>query len=131
MQFPARGSGVPWHPPDGCSSERGSRTTVLARSQIIPLFAIAYRLWYPFLRVCTAVHRGNRNWPAIDWPDAAPRRDFRNLWLAAARSDTGIAGASDFSGGPKSPARRGIRRRYTEVALKGHRSLRGLVASLA
>jgi hypothetical protein len=39
--------------------------------------------------------------------------------------------SSDFSGGPKSPARRGIRRRYSEVALKGHRSLRGLVVSLA
>jgi hypothetical protein len=39
--------------------------------------------------------------------------------------------SSDFSGGPKSPARRGIRRRYIEVALKGYRSLHGLVVSLA
>jgi len=67
----------------------------LARMLFTGSFAIAwskYRALGPFFPFCTAVHRGKRIWPDTYWPDAAPRRDFRNLWFAATRSDTGIAG---------------------------------------
>lgn len=43
--------------------------------------------------VRTAVHRDEGIWARADWPDVKPIRPFRNLWLAATRSDTDLAGA--------------------------------------
>jgi hypothetical protein len=42
--------------------------------------------------VRTAVHREKGIWAKADWPDVEAIRPFRNLWLAATRSDTGLAG---------------------------------------
>jgi hypothetical protein len=46
--------------------------------------------------VRTAVHREEGIWARADWPDVKPIRPFRNLWLAATRSDTGLVGAGIF-----------------------------------
>jgi len=81
----------------------------------------------PSLRFCTAVHRGKRIWPDAYWPDAAPRRDFRNLWFAAPRGDTGIAGVGFQGSGDRNPppwnaetAHRGRIERLSVASSLGH-----------